>query len=55
MNPIEITPGRVGIPKERLSGYEKFEMLDPAEWIERGYAVINPDIRGVYDSEGDMA
>ncbi|KAL3460183.1 X-Pro dipeptidyl-peptidase C-terminal non-catalytic domain-containing protein [Aspergillus heterothallicus] len=40
-------PGRAGIPAERLSGYEDFEGLDPAEWVPRGYAIVNVDPRGV--------
>ncbi|KAF6823410.1 x-pro dipeptidyl-peptidase c-terminal non-catalytic domain-containing protein [Colletotrichum plurivorum] len=46
-------PLRVGIPLSKLSGYESFEGLDPAEWVPRGYAVVNADARGVGDSEGD--
>ncbi|KAL0261595.1 hypothetical protein SLS55_003025 [Diplodia seriata] len=47
-------PFRCGIPKERTSGFEKFEAPDPAEWVERGYAIINSDARGAGDSEGDV-
>ncbi|KAF6808527.1 x-pro dipeptidyl-peptidase c-terminal non-catalytic domain-containing protein [Colletotrichum sojae] len=46
-------PLRVGIPLSRLSGYESFEGLDPAEWVPRGYAIVNADARGIGDSEGD--
>jgi putative CocE/NonD family hydrolase len=28
--------------------------LDPAEWVPRGYAIVNIDPRGVGDSEGDI-
>lgn len=28
--------------------------VDPAEWVSRGYAVVNVDIRGSWDSEGDL-
>lgn len=45
-------PGRLGIPDSSLSGYEKFEAPDPAEWTARGYAVVNIDSRGAWDSEG---
>ena len=45
-------PGRLGIPDNSLSGYEKFEAPDPAEWTARGYAVVNIDSRGAWDSEG---
>ena len=27
---------------------------DPAEWCPRGYAIVNVDIRGTWDSEGDL-
>lgn len=45
-------PGRLGIPDDSLSGYEKFEAPDPAEWTARGYAVVNIDSRGAWDSQG---
>lgn len=46
--------GRVGVREDSLSGYQKFEGPDPAEWIARGYAIVNPDSRGAYDSEGEL-
>lgn len=49
-----MVPGRVGVPANRLSGFEKFEAPDPAEWTARGYAIINPDSRGAFDSEGNL-
>ena len=45
-------PGRMGVPKDVTSDYEKFEAPDPAEWTARGYAVVNVDSRGAWDSEG---
>jgi hypothetical protein len=42
------------VPKNRLSGYEKFEAPNPAEWTARGYAIVNPDSREAFDSEGNM-
>ena len=45
--------GLVGIPNSEVSGLEKFEGPDPAFWVEQGYAIANPDIRGVVDSDGD--
>ncbi|GFZ44611.1 hypothetical protein JCM24511_02335 [Saitozyma sp. JCM 24511] len=48
-------PFRMGLPLDRTSGYEKFEAPDPAEWAERGYAVVNIDARGAGDSEGDIS
>jgi predicted acyl esterase len=43
----------VGLSNEIVSGLEKFEGADPAYWCAKGYAICNPDIRGVVDSEGD--
>ncbi|MDQ2832535.1 MAG: CocE/NonD family hydrolase [Acidobacteriota bacterium] len=45
--------GLVGLSNEIVSGLEKFEGPDPAFWCAQGYAICNPDIRGVVDSEGD--
>lgn len=49
-----MTPWNLGIPNGTLSGLEKFEAPDPAEWVERGYAIVNVDSRGAYNSEGTM-
>lgn len=53
MQSLNMVPNRAGIPESALSGYEKFEAPDPAEWVPRAYAIVNIDARGVYDSEGD--
>lgn len=45
--------GLVGLDNAIVSGLEKFEGPDPAYWCASGYAVCNPDIRGVVDSDGD--
>lgn len=45
--------GLVGLDNSTVSGLEKFEAADPAYWVAKGYAICNPDIRGVVDSEGD--
>ncbi|MFG3133233.1 CocE/NonD family hydrolase [Streptomyces tendae] len=45
--------GMVGLDNDIVSGLAKFEGPDPAYWCARGYAICNPDIRGVVDSEGD--
>ncbi|CAG8233832.1 unnamed protein product [Penicillium salamii] len=47
-----MTPYDMGIKPNTLSGLEKFEAIDPADFVERGYAVINADTRGVGDSDG---
>jgi hypothetical protein len=36
---------------ETLTGQHR---PDPAEWCPRGYAIVNVDIRGTWDSEGDL-
>ncbi|WP_316860952.1 CocE/NonD family hydrolase [uncultured Cohaesibacter sp.] len=46
--------GRYGIPKSATSGLEKWEGPDPAYWCPKGYAIINPDARGAWMSEGDI-
>src|SRR5450830_1686185 len=45
--------GLVGLDNAIVSGLEKFEGPDPAYWCAKGYAICNPDSRGVVDSEGD--
>ncbi|MET9558449.1 CocE/NonD family hydrolase [Streptomyces sp. NPDC006645] len=45
--------GMVGLDNGIVSGLEKFEGPDPAYWCAHGYAICNPDIRGVGHSEGD--
>ncbi|KAL2208044.1 alpha/beta-hydrolase [Sarocladium strictum] len=45
-------PLRAGIAEAKLSAYESFEGLDPAEWVPKRYAIINVDNRGTGESEG---
>jgi len=45
--------GLVGLDNGLVSGLEKFEAPDPAYWCAQGYAICNPDVRGVIDSDGD--
>ncbi|KAJ5721729.1 uncharacterized protein N7483_009663 [Penicillium malachiteum] len=42
----------MGLKPDTLSGLEKFEAIDPADFVLRGYAVINANTRGVRDSDG---
>ncbi|MCR5758116.1 MAG: CocE/NonD family hydrolase [Selenomonas sp.] len=51
---LDDVPGRSGVPKEATSGLEKFEAPDPDYWVAHGYAIINPDSRGAYHSEGNL-
>lgn len=41
-----------GVDQSAQSPYTAFEALDPAWWVPRGYAVINPDPRGTWYSQG---
>ena len=43
----------IGLDNKILSGLAKFEGPDPAFWCAQGYAICNPDIRGIGNSEGD--
>ncbi|HZZ02791.1 CocE/NonD family hydrolase [Paraburkholderia sp.] len=43
----------VGLDNAVVSGLEKFEGPDPAYWCAQGYAICNPDIRGVANCEGN--
>lgn len=45
--------GLVGLDNGIVSGLHKFEGPDPAYWCTQGYAICNPDVRGVSDSQGD--
>lgn len=49
---LDDVPMRAGVPKKATSGLQKFEGPDPAYWVRHGYAVVNPDVRGAYMSEG---
>ncbi|CAF0843920.1 unnamed protein product [Adineta steineri] len=51
---LHVIPFQACRPQSTRSDYESFEGLDPAEWCKRGYAIINADPRGCYDSEGDI-
>ncbi len=49
---LDDVPMRAGVPKKAVSGLQKFEGPDPCYWVKHGYAVVNPDVRGAYRSEG---
>lgn len=53
-NGISRAPWRRGIPQSTVSGLEVFEGQDPAYWCFHGYAMVHPDIRGTWKSEGNM-
>ncbi|RSM05436.1 hypothetical protein CDV31_009588 [Fusarium ambrosium] len=45
---------RSNVPLSEVSELQKFEAPDPAYWVSKGYAVLNPDVRGAYASEGNI-
>lgn len=45
-------PNRFGIPRAMLSGLQSWEGNDPAYWCAHGYAVVQVDARGAFDSQG---
>lgn len=49
---LDDTPNHAGVPMQATSELQKFEGPDPAYWCNHGYAIINPDVRGAYNSEG---
>ncbi|KAE8308938.1 Alpha/Beta hydrolase protein [Aspergillus transmontanensis] len=50
-----MAPYNLGLRDDALSGLEKFEAPDPAFWVEKGYAIVNVDNRGSFDSGGSCA
>ncbi|KAI8300733.1 hypothetical protein K4K59_001390 [Colletotrichum sp. SAR11_240] len=54
MQQLDMFPWRVGVPRSATSGLEKWEAPDPAEWVARGYAVVNIDARGSFKSGGNL-
>ena len=47
-------PNRFGIRRSAVSGLQSWEGNDPAYWCSHGYAVVQVDARGAFDSEGDI-
>ncbi len=47
-------PKRAGVPRSATCEYQKWEGPCPSLWCANGYAVIHPDARGSYMSEGDI-
>jgi len=44
----------IGVPPGTISSMAKFESPDPAYWCHYGYALINPDVRGAGNSDGEV-
>ena len=51
---LDEIPERYGVKLSMTSEMMKWEGPDPAYWVNAGYAVINPDIRGAYRSGGNI-
>ena len=47
-------PFRAGVARNAVSELQKWEGPDPAYWCYHGYAVVNPDARGAFSSNGDI-
>ena len=43
---------KADVDQSRMSDYTAFEAPDPFDWVPRGYAIINPNPRGTWYSEG---
>lgn len=46
---------RMGIHADWEDGLNEFEGPNPSWWVKHGYAVLQPDPRGIFNSEGDVA
>jgi predicted acyl esterase len=47
-------PSRMDVDLAWEDGLNKFEAPNPSYWVAHGYAVIAPDARGTFNSEGDI-
>ncbi|MEQ6334389.1 CocE/NonD family hydrolase [Sphingobium sp. MK2] len=45
-------PNRLGIPRSATSGLQSWEANDPSLWCDNGYAIVQVDARGAFNSEG---
>ena len=45
---------RMDVPRKWEDGLHSFEAPLPGYWVARGYAVVQPDPRGAFGSEGDI-
>lgn len=52
-NTSDQLPPATGLPAGTISKHTGFEVPDPAYWCPAGYAIIYPDPRGSWHSEGD--
>jgi predicted acyl esterase len=54
MTLLDDFPFRAGVARNAVSELQKWEGPDPAYWCYHGYAVVNPDARGAFSSNGDI-
>lgn len=50
----DMFPNHFGVPRSSVSGLQSWEACDPAHWCAQGYAVVQVDARGAFDSEGHI-
>ncbi|MFK4302861.1 MULTISPECIES: CocE/NonD family hydrolase [unclassified Paenibacillus] len=51
---LDLFPGRMDVAPEEEDGLNKFEGPNPGYWVNHGYAIVHPDPRGVFNSEGNI-
>ncbi len=51
---LPMTKWHTCVKRSDLSGFEKFEGLDPAVWCPKGYAIVSVDARGAGHSDGNI-
>ena len=51
---LEDFPDRTGIKLDATTELMKWEAADPGYWVEHGYAVLHPDARGSFRSQGHI-
>ena len=51
---LEDFPNRTGVPLDATTELMKWEAADPGYWVEHGYAVLHPDARGTFRSQGHI-
>lgn len=51
---LKMLPWGLGIPHGTMSGLERFEGPDPAEYCPQGFAIVNVDARGAGNSDGSV-
>jgi predicted acyl esterase len=54
MTLLDDFPFRAGVARNAVSELQKWEGPDPAYWCHHGYAIVNPDARGAFRSNGDV-